>query len=176
MEERKLTNAELIKALRWCGSEDERHEMCVDESYSCPLWNEDRMTDYCKADLMLAAADALEAQQVDLRKANEIIAEGIKVSRKSRAALEIAQKRISDLETALAACRARKVEQLPKEGEWMTNIRWYYQQPTQIVATTDGTTFMCRSTGKLCKNATEYGYCKQTVCNNSDALMKGEQE
>jgi len=101
MEERKLTNAELIKALRWCGSEDERHEMCVDESYSCPLWNEDRMTDYCKADLMLAAADALEAQQVDLRKANEIIAEGIKVSRKSRAALEIAQKRIAELEAQL---------------------------------------------------------------------------
>lgn len=52
---------ELIKALRWCGSEDERHEMCVDETYRCPMWNEDRMTDYCKADLMLAAAAALEA-------------------------------------------------------------------------------------------------------------------
>ena len=51
---------ELIKALRWC-SEDERHEMCVDESYRCPMWNEDRMTDCCKADLMLAAAAALEA-------------------------------------------------------------------------------------------------------------------
>lgn len=52
-----MTNAELIKALRWCGSMDEQHEMCVDESYSCPMWNEDRMTDYCKADLMLAAAE-----------------------------------------------------------------------------------------------------------------------
>ena len=58
-----MTNAELIKALRWCGSEDERHEMCVDESYRCPMWNEDRMTDYCKADLMLAAAAALEADE-----------------------------------------------------------------------------------------------------------------
>ena len=56
-----MTNAELIKALRWCGSEDERHEMCVDESYRCPMWNEDRMTDYCKAGIMLSAADALEA-------------------------------------------------------------------------------------------------------------------
>lgn len=56
-----MKNEELIKALRWCGSEDEQHEMCVDESYSCPMWNEDRMTDYCKAGLMLAAADALEA-------------------------------------------------------------------------------------------------------------------
>jgi hypothetical protein len=59
----KMNNAELIKALRWCGSEDERHEMCVDESYSCPMWNEDRMTEYCKADLMLAAADLIEAQE-----------------------------------------------------------------------------------------------------------------
>ena len=56
-----MTNAEMIKALRWCGSEDERHEMCVDESYRCPMWNEDRITDECKADLMLATADALEA-------------------------------------------------------------------------------------------------------------------
>ena len=56
-------NAELIKALRWCGSEDERHEMCVDETYRCPMWNEDRITDECKADLMLAAADALEAAE-----------------------------------------------------------------------------------------------------------------
>ena len=54
-------NAELIKALRWCGSEDERHEMCVDESYCCPMWNEDRITDECKAELMRFAADALEA-------------------------------------------------------------------------------------------------------------------
>ena len=71
-----MKNEELIKALRWCGGIDEQHEMCVDASYSCPIWNEDRMTDYCKADLMLAAADALEA----------------------------AEKRIADLETALAAC------------------------------------------------------------------------
>ena len=57
---------------------------------------------------MLDAADLIEEQQVDLRKANEIIAEGIKVSRKSRAALEIAEKRIAELEA-----------QLPKEGEWI---------------------------------------------------------
>lgn len=58
-------NAELIKALRWCGSEDERHEMCVDESYRCPMWNEDRITDDCKAELMRDAADALEELQDD---------------------------------------------------------------------------------------------------------------
>lgn len=57
----------------------------------------------------------------------------------------------------------------------MTNIRWDYQQPTQTTATNVGTTFMCRSTGKLCPNATEYGYCKQTVCNSCD-YMKQEDE
>lgn len=77
-----MTNEELIKALRWCGSDDEQHEWCVDESYSCPMWNEDRMTDYCKADLMLATADALEAAEL----------------------------RIADLETALAACRVWRGE------------------------------------------------------------------
>lgn len=58
-----MTNAELIIILRWCGSEDEQHEMCVDESYRCPMWNEDRITDECKAELMTAAADALEAAE-----------------------------------------------------------------------------------------------------------------
>lgn len=70
-------------------------------------------------------------------------------------ALEAQQARIAELEA-----------QLPKDGEWMKSIRWYYQQPTRSVATTDGTAFMCRSTGKPCQNATEYGYCKQTVCTN----------
>lgn len=55
-----MTNAELIKALRWCG--DESDEWCVSEAYKCQLWNEDRITDECKAELMRAAADALEAQ------------------------------------------------------------------------------------------------------------------
>jgi len=58
-----MENTEIIKALRWCGSEDERHEMCVDESYRCPMWNEDRITDECKAELMTTAADAFEADE-----------------------------------------------------------------------------------------------------------------
>ena len=70
-----MTNAELIKALRWCGSDDEQHEMCVDESYSCPMWNEDRMTDYCKADLMNDAADAIERLQSDLAKKDSQLTE-----------------------------------------------------------------------------------------------------
>lgn len=48
-------------------------------------------------------------------------------------------------------------------------MSWDYHQPQQTTAT--GTTnYLCRSTGKPCQNATEYGYCKQTVCNNSGAL------
>lgn len=92
-----MKNAELIKALRWCGGED--NEWCVDKTYKCPLWNEDRITDECKAELMTTAAYALEA----------------------------AEKRIADLETALAACRARNGEQLPKEviREWWLKMRAY---------------------------------------------------
>ena len=56
-----MTNAELIKALRWCGGEN--NEWCVHEEYKCPLWNEDRMVDECKAELMRDAANALEAAE-----------------------------------------------------------------------------------------------------------------
>lgn len=42
----------------------------------------------------------------------------------------------------------------------------YHQQQTTATVTTN---FLCRSTGKPCPNATEYGYCKQTVCNNGGA-------
>lgn len=59
-----------------------------------------------------------------------------------------------------------------KESKLMINIKWDYQQPSsttinvasQSATKNVGTHFLCRSTGKLCPNATEYGYCKQTVC------------
>ena len=129
---------ELIKALRWCGSEDERHEMCVDETYRCPMWNEDRMTDYCKADLMLAAAAALEA-------ADEKIADytaAINALDDSNDAYikenERLKKRIARLEEDLKTREAerevmrdtikiceetadRYKAQMPKEGEWKWN-------------------------------------------------------
>ena len=54
-----MEREELIKTLRWCGGEN--NEWCVRETYKCPLWNEDRITDECKAELMTTAADALEA-------------------------------------------------------------------------------------------------------------------
>ena len=58
MLERITEDNELIDALRWCG--DENNEWCVRETYKCPLWNEDRITDERKAELMTAAADAIE--------------------------------------------------------------------------------------------------------------------
>ena len=83
-----MTNAELIKALRCCGSEDERHEMCVDESYRCPIWNEDRMTDYCKADLMNAAADALEAAEKRIAELEDELRFQLDTRRKETAEIE----------------------------------------------------------------------------------------
>ena len=79
-----MTNAELIKALRWCGSEDERHEMCVDESYRCPMWNEDRITDECKAELMRDAAYALEADDKRIAKLMPKEGEWIDENRRAR--------------------------------------------------------------------------------------------
>lgn len=52
-------NAETIKALRWCGSDN--NEYCVDADYGCPYFKWDKPKDDCKQELMLAAADALEA-------------------------------------------------------------------------------------------------------------------
>ena len=63
-EKTELTAAQCIASLRHCT--DDSTELSVDDKYRCPLWNEDRMTDYCKADLMLAAADIIEAQQKSL--------------------------------------------------------------------------------------------------------------
>lgn len=54
-------------------------------------------------------------------------------------------------------------------------MSWDYNQPQQTAAT-GSTNYLCRSTGNPCPNATEYGYCKQTVCNNSGEWMKGKQE
>ena len=52
-------------------------------------------------------------------------------------------------------------------------MSWDYYQPQQTTAT--GTTnFLCRSTGKPCQNATEYGCCKLTICEYPGAKMKGE--
>ena len=70
-------------------------------------------------------------------------------------ALEAAEKRIADLETALAACRARKGEQMPKDGEWIDEQRgrWIYAK--------------CNLCGKVQDVRSNY-------CPNCGAKMKGE--
>ena len=50
-------------------------------------------------------------------------------------------------------------------------MSWGYH-PSQQTAATGSTNYLCRSTGKPCPNATEYGYCKQTVCNSFGAEPK----
>ncbi len=58
-----MKNEELIKTLRWCGSDDDDNEYCVDANYSCPYFKWDKQKDYCKQELMRDAADALEAAE-----------------------------------------------------------------------------------------------------------------
>lgn len=98
-----MENTELIKALRWCGGEN--NEWCVHEEYGCPLWNEDRMVDECKAELMIAAADALEA-------ADKIIAE-LSFDNKML-------KNTIDADKGVMLDRIRFLEaQLPKDAHWV---------------------------------------------------------
>ena len=102
-----MTNAELITTLRWCGGEDERHEMCVDETYRCPMWNEDRITDECKAELMTAAADALEAADKRIAELNT---------------------KCADLQSQINSMENEIEELIPKDGEWLDEQRgrWIY--------------------------------------------------
>lgn len=132
-----MTNAELITALRVKPFEVESVGL---------------------AKIMNAAADLIEAQQADLRKANEIIAEGIKASRKSRAALETAEKLIAKLEA-----------QLPKEGEWIEDK---YSQGHNL--------YTCSVCGLAMITTPDYAekhhYCYGCGAKNKVKRMKGEQE
>ncbi|MBQ1386177.1 MAG: hypothetical protein IIY75_05220 [Erysipelotrichales bacterium] len=85
-------------------------------------------------------------------------------------ALEAAEKRIADLETALAACRARKGEQLPKEGEWIEDDATY--------CGADLSNYKCSLCGKI--GGTWRRGLKQDelppFCGSCGARMKGGQE
>jgi exonuclease VII small subunit len=149
----KMNNAELIAALRYHA----RATMwtCTE----CPYDEIRRSRGSCLDKMLTDAADLIEAQQVDLRKANEIIAEGIKVSRKSRAALEIAEKRIAELEA-----------QMPKEGEWIEDTTTY--------AGPCLSNYKCSLCGKIC-GTWRRGLKPSELpnwCGNCGAKMKGEQE
>lgn len=147
-----MNNAELIKALRWCGSEDEAHEMCVDESYSCPMWNEDRMADYCKAGLMLAAARLIEAQQ---KRIAELEAELPIVESVREDAL---MQRIAELEA-----------QLPKDGEW--NIRETASGDVEAKCPKCGFEMLVNQPGNGLLMVSELLYCPHC----GSRMAKGEQ-
>ena len=82
-------------------------------------------------------------------------------------ALEAAEKRIADLETALAACRARKGEQLPKEGEWIeANTR---PRSAQFVCS------VCHRTAydiQPTRNKAWTKRCRYAYCPNCGARMR----
>lgn len=153
-----MTITEIINALR----------CCADSSTGCSECPFVGKCIHTHADLKLAAVDVIqtlcgelatyhaksiidEKQIADLQKqVNEFIKNETHSS-----VIKAMSRRIEELE-----------KQLPKESAWMMNIRWDYQQPSQSATIDVGTTFMCSSTGKPCQNATDYGYCKQTVCTN----------
>lgn len=140
-----MNNAELIKALRCCAMYDCEH--CpYDAKPICPSTTE----------MSKAAADALEAAEQRIKELESQAAFFDAEKMNYQENIEYRNERIKELEA-----------RIPKEGEWMTNIRWDYQP--QTVATNVGTTFLCMSIGKSCPNATEYGYCKHSVCNNPAA-------
>lgn len=153
-----MTNAKMIKALRICAN-----QTCCD---NCPRYDIDHTQDAqrCCIQLINDAADALEAADIkiaDYTAAIDALDDSNDAYIKENERLK---KQIAELEA-----------QMSKQDEWMMNIRWNYRQPSQSAtinvasqsATINvGTTFLCRSTGKLCPNATQYGYCKQMVCNN----------
>ena len=165
---------ELIKAVRYCGKGVGCHE--------CPIYYKPATACF---QIMTDAADALEADEKRIEeleksyawKAYSALEERIEGYKVRIAELE-AQNKLKDGTITVMATDIGKLQaavdnyekliaelsaQIPKKGEWMKNIRWYYQRPTQSATANVGTTFMCRSTGKLCQNATEYGYCKHTA-------------
>lgn len=89
-----MTNAELIKGLRWCADES----ICCDDfsCEKCPYFDEKK--DSCSVDEILhAAADALEAAE----------AEKVRLNTKC-----------ADLQSQINSMENEIEELLPKDGEW----------------------------------------------------------
>ena len=122
-----------------------RMRMCVNENCEGCTYQYEGLTntEECKEDLLYDAAEQLE----DADKCNARLVKKCKEM----------DKRIADLETALAACRARNGEQLPKEGEWLDEQRgrWIYAK--------------CNLCGKVQDVRSNY-------CPNCGAKMKGEDD
>lgn len=153
-----MTNAELIKALRWCGGEN--NEWCVREEYKCPLWNEDRMVDECKADLMRSAADALEAAEAYEEAWSK------KCERREKKIVELNTK-CADLQSLINSMETEIEELMPKEGEWIvtTEVSDDGAVTSHINCSRCGFYWREPKHGKVFKR-----------CPNCGAKMKGEQE
>ena len=191
-----MTNAELIKALRYCGQEQDVID-CAD----CERRVIENGVDVdCEGRLLRDAADALEAADEMIAdctaaidalddsndayiKANERLKKRIAELEAQAEALKEeseaykfgyldgkteSDRQIEDLQTALTACRLRKDEaQLPKEGEWIVT--------TEV--SDDGAVtshINCSKCGFYWREPKHGKVFKR--CPNCGARMKGEQE
>ena len=102
----------------------------------------------------IAAIDALDDSNDAYIKENERLKKQI---------VELNTK-CADQQSQINRMESEIKELLPKESVWMAHVGWDDRQLSQSATANVGTTFLCMSTGKLCPNATQYGYCKQTVC------------
>jgi rubrerythrin len=172
-------NAELIKALRWCGNDD--NEYCVDADYGCPYFKWDKPKDDCKQELMIAAADAIEA-------ADKRIAEMEKSYEwKAYAALEESVEgykvRIAELEKEHNKTvteifgeeqlwwenRCKELEaQIPKEGEWLRTDAF----PHRIYCSVCYKTYVSNDRWQIWVD----GDIPKKFCPNCGARMKGEHD
>lgn len=178
-----MTNAELIKGLRWCADES----ICCDDfsGEKCPYYDEKK--DSCSVDEILhAAADALEAADekiADCVAAVEALDDSNDAYIKENERLEkkIAEmeksyewKAYAALEESVEGYKTRITEleaQLPKEGEWIeANTRPRSAQ------------FYCSVCHRTCydiqptRDKAWTKRCRYQFCPNCGAMMRGEHD
>ena len=156
-----MTNAELIKALRYCISDEYVEKGCL----ICPICapRQGEMKCNSQDDAIKYAADALEAaeKRIDyLQKLVDINTERCEALRKQlRESHESYEKHINELEA-----------QLPKEGEWVEDDTTY--------CGADRANYNCSLCGKIC-GTWKRGLTQDELpnyCPNCGAKMKGEND
>lgn len=182
-----MTNTELIKALRCCGS------MITDCKKHCPYYEKEN----CSARKDADAADALEAAEkriAELEKQGSVEMHKKQVARiaELEALKEESERQIEDLQTALTACRLRKDEaQFPKDGECEakkpkivkeTEYSFYCDCPTcggRLIGNVDGE-WCAGSFDRFCRMCGQKidwsEYCGWSNKPNCGARMKGEHD